>query len=177
MDRIIAETELRLLVVMLAALLVGCSMPVKGYEGPKRPRDQTAHIRAVQSGEGLMEVQLVHVLTSEPIESRITKTYDHTPWMSIPAEESCILVRIRSLDCPSIFEVFSPHNPACVGSGSWSEQEICFVAKGGSTYEIEARTRRNEACFQSQEVTGFWLINTESRETVRAYPRDDLCRP
>lgn len=162
---------------MLAVLLASCSLPIKGYEGTKRSRDQTAHIRAVHSGDGLIEVQLLNAVTSEPLDSGFVKTYDRTPWMSIPAEELCVHVGSRWLDCPGPLEALSPHNPGCRGVSPWVEQEICFAPEGGGTYEIEARTHRSERCWQDPDLTGFWLMNVNSGETVHAYPIEGLCRP
>jgi len=167
----------RSLPVFVSLLTAGCSVPIKGYDGPALPGDQTAQIRAVRSGDALLEVRLLHAVTSVPLDHGIVTTYDRTPWMSVPAGDICIKAGSRWLECPSLVEALNPHNAGCRGITRWVDREICFTPLGGESYEVEARTEKSERCQQRYALTGFRLVNVNSGDIVLSLPVGNECQP
>ena len=166
----------RTLIALMGAVMAGCSVPIKGYEGTTRPQDETALLRIITSGYGTVDAELAHPVTNNPVKGTIVVHHDRSPWMRIPAEKRCFQARSRSIRCVNLFEAIFTPEQGCKAVGPWAEQEICFDAQSGRNYEIEVRTRQNKLCMEEKEILGFWLVDANTRDVLEQYPIVNYCQ-
>ena len=161
-------------VLVLFALLSGCTAHIKAYEGPTLGRESTARVRALAVDDKPVGVGLVNPVTNDLIRSgKVVDRYDRTLWLVIRGGEQCLVARSWAVTCPSILEAFSPHNPGCRRGGIWHEREICFDAQAGKTYEIKV-TSENGARSCQEEVI-YRLVDVGTGSTIGAF-QSDSCK-
>lgn len=165
-----------LVVVVSFVLLSGCVTPINGYEGPTLARENTALVRVIAVGKTPMGVDLINPLTNDPIPKPkfVVDRYGRTPWLNVPQAKHCLVARSFPLRCPSIFEVFDPSNNGCRPAGLAKEQEICFEARGGKSYEIRITTQCGSRCC-AEEVL-YTLVDLATDNTIGEYPTAVDCR-
>ena len=168
---------IRSAIALIVVLLLSACVPhIKGYEGERLSRNQSAQVRVVAVDSDKTGVDLLNPATGKFINTgRVITYYDRTPWMIISATSACFLARSGPLRCPTIFEVLSPHNPGCTRIGLWVDQEICFDPVGRGIYEIQVANQRHEQCAEKTESTTFKLVDTATGEIVDEYASVDGC--
>ena len=161
-------------VAMGSQFLLAC-VPTKGYVGAELPSEKVALVRA-RSAENyfgeFVHVELMHPLTAEWVGESFSKK--KTGWASVLPPSACITVRARGERCT----YWGSYGGTCSSSDmSWSQAELCFAVDVDSRYEIQALSRLGLPCDALIHLTGFRVVDLESKEALAELSLAYECPP